>query len=194
MPTGQFIGGTIGESENNYFLIPIGMLMGYFIVAAEPAVHVLTKQVEEVSNGSITAGAMKAGLSIGVSLSVGISILRILTGIPILCFLVPGYAISLILTFFVPKIYTGVAFDSGGVASGPMTATFLLPFAMGACQAVGGNLLTDAFGVVAMVAMTPLITIQSLGLASELKKRARNKYLQTQFEQIENIVLYFDNE
>lgn len=170
------------------------MLMGYFIVAAEPAVHVLTKQVEEVSNGSITAGAMKAGLSIGVSLSVGISILRILTGIPILCFLVPGYAISLILTFFVPKIYTGVAFDSGGVASGPMTATFLLPFAMGACQAVGGNLLTDAFGVVAMVAMTPLITIQSLGLASELKKRARNKYLQTQFEQIENIVLYFDNE
>ncbi len=194
MPTGQFIGGTIGESENNYFLIPIGMLMGYFIVSAEPAVHVLTKQVEEVSNGSITAGAMKAGLSIGVSLSVGISILRILTGIPILCFLVPGYAISLILTFFVPKIYTGVAFDSGGVASGPMTATFLLPFAMGACQAVGGNLLTDAFGVVAMVAMTPLITIQSLGLASELKKRARNKYLQTQFEQIENIVLYFDNE
>ena len=170
------------------------MLMGYFIVAAEPAVHVLTKQVEEVSNGSITAGAMRAGLSIGVSLSVGISILRILTGIPILCFLVPGYAISLILTFFVPKIYTGVAFDSGGVASGPMTATFLLPFAMGACQAVGGNLLTDAFGVVAMVAMTPLITIQSLGLASELKKRARNKYLQTQFEQIENIVLYFDNE
>lgn len=170
------------------------MLMGYFIVAAEPAVHVLTKQVEEVSNGSITAGAMKAGLSIGVSLSVGISILRILTEIPILCFLVPGYAISLILTFFVPKIYTGVAFDSGGVASGPMTATFLLPFAMGACQAVGGNLLTDAFGVVAMVAMTPLITIQSLGLASELKKRARNKYLQTQFEQIENIVLYFDNE
>ncbi len=112
----------------------------------------------------------------------------------LLCFLVPGYAISLILTFFVPKIYTGVAFDSGGVASGPMTATFLLPFAMGACQAVGGNLLTDAFGVVAMVAMTPLITIQSLGLASELKKRARNKYLQTQFEQIENIVLYFDNE
>lgn len=194
MPTGQFIGATIGESENNYLLIPIGMLMGYFIVAAEPAVHVLNKQVEEVSNGSISAASMKAGLSIGVALSVGISILRILTGIPILYFLVPGYLISLILTFFVPKIYTGVAFDSGGVASGPMTATFLLPFAMGACEAVGGNLLADAFGVVAMVAMTPLITIQTLGLVSELRKHAKTRYLQTQFEQIEDTVFYFDQE
>lgn len=194
MPTGQYLGATIGASENNYLLIPIGMLMGYFIVAAEPAVHVLNKQVEEVSNGSISARSMKAGLSIGVSLSVGISILRILTGIPILYFLVPGYLISLLLTFFVPKIYTGVAFDSGGVASGPMTATFLLPFAMGACDAVGGNLLADAFGVVAMVAMTPLITIQTLGLFSELRRRAQTRYLQTQFEQIEDMVLYFDND
>lgn len=192
MPTGQFLGASIGESENNYLLIPIGALMGYFIVAAEPAIHVLNKQVEEVSSGSISATSMKRALSIGVAVSVGISLLRVLTGIPIMYFLIPGYAISLLLTFFVPKIYTGIAFDSGGVASGPMTATFLLPFTMGACEAVGGNILTDAFGIVAMVAMIPLITIQSLGLSSELRKLARTRYLQNQFEQIEDIILYFD--
>lgn len=193
MPTGQFLGSSIGESENNYLLIPIGALMGYFIVAAEPAIHVLNKQVEEVSSGSISAASMQRALSIGVAVSVGISLLRVLTGIPIMYFLIPGYAISLLLTFFVPKIYTGIAFDSGGVASGPMTATFLLPFTMGACEAVGGNILTDAFGIVAMVAMIPLITIQSLGLSSELRKLARTRYLQNQFEQIEDIILYFDD-
>ena len=194
MPTGQFLGAAIGSSEKNYMLIPIGMLMGYFIVAAEPAVHVLNKQVEEVSSGAISAASMQKALSIGVAVSVGISLLRILTGIPIMYFLMPGYLISLAFTFFVPKIYTGIAFDSGGVASCPMTATFLLPFSMGACTAVGGNILTDAFGIVAMVAMTPLIPIQSLGLTSEIRKHARTKYLQNQFEQIEDIVLYFDSE
>lgn len=192
MPTGQYLGASIGASSHSFLLIPIGMLMGYFIVKAEPAVHVLTKQVEEVSNGSITSRSMRYGLSIGVSLSVGIAMLRILTGISIMWFLVPGYFLSLFLSFFVPKIYTGIAFDSGGVASGPMTATFLLPFAMGACNAVGGNILTDAFGIVAMVAMTPLITIQTLGLISELKKKALAKYYENQFEQIEDVVLYFD--
>ena len=171
LPVGQFLGAVIGGRENNYLLIPIGMLMGYFIVAAEPAVHVLTRQVEEVSNGSISAGSMKAGLSVGVAVSVGISLLRILTGIPILYFLVPGYLLSLLLTFFVPKIYTGIAFDSGGVASGPMTATFLLPFAMGACEALGGDILSDAFGIVALVAMTPLVTIQLLGLWSQMRAK-----------------------
>ena len=192
MPTGQYLGASIGESSRSFLLIPIGMLMGYFIVKAEPAVHVLTKQVEEVSNGSITSRSMRYGLSIGVALSVGIAMLRILTGISIMWFLVPGYFLSIFLSFFVPKIYTGIAFDSGGVASGPMTATFLLPFAMGACNAVGGNILTDAFGIVAMVAMTPLITIQTLGLVSELKKKALAKYYENQFEQIEDVVLYFD--
>ena len=192
MPTGQFLGASIGESSQSFLLIPIGMLMGYFIVAAEPAVHVLNKQVEEVSNGSITARSMRIGLSVGVAVSVGIAMLRILTGISILWFLIPGYFLSLFLSFYVPKIYTGIAFDSGGVASGPMTATFLLPFAMGACNAVGGDILTDAFGIVAMVAMTPLITIQTLGLASELKKRALAKYYEDQFEQMEDTVLYFD--
>jgi len=192
MPAGQFIGASLGGSAQKILLIPIGMVMGYFIVAAEPAVHVLNKQVEEVSNGSISARSMKLGLSIGVAVSVGIAMLRILTGISIMWFLVPGYVLSLVLSFYVPKMYTGIAFDSGGVASGPMTATFLLPFAMGACTAVGGDILTDAFGIVAMVAMTPLITIQTLGLASELRKKRIARYYKSQFEQIEDMVLYFD--
>ena len=146
-----------------YILIPLGMVVGYFIVAAEPAVHVLNRQVEEITEGAIPQRAISLGLSVGVACSVGIAMIRVLTGISIFWFILPGYFIALCLSFFVPKIFTAIAFDSGGVASGPMTATFLLPFAMGACQAVGGNIVQDAFGVVAMVAMTPLITIQVMG-------------------------------
>ena len=171
MPAGQLIGAAIAGGGAPFLLIPIGMLMGYFIVGAEPAVHVLVKQVEEVSMGSISQGAMKQGLAIGVAVSIGIAMLRVLTGISILWFLIPGYAVSLALTFFVPQLFTGVAFDAGGVASGPMTATFLLPFAMGACEAAGGNLMTDAFGLVALVAMTPLVTIQLLGLWSQMRAK-----------------------
>ncbi|MGM9973249.1 MAG: DUF1538 family protein, partial [Clostridiaceae bacterium] len=110
-------------------------------------------------------------LSLGVAISIGLAMIRVLTGITIWYFLLPGYLIAIGLTFFVPKIFTAVAFDSGGVASGPMTATFLLPFAMGASTALGGNVMTDAFGIVAMVAMTPLITIQILGLIYKFKTR-----------------------
>ena len=116
---------------------------------------------------------MGISLSVGVAVSVALAMTRVLTGIPILYFLIPGYAIAIGLSFFVPKIFTAIAFDSGGVASGPMTATFLLPLAQGACEAVGGNLVADAFGVVAMVAMTPLITIQVLGVVSQIKHRRR---------------------
>ena len=112
---------------------------------------------------------MQISLSIGVAVSVGISMIRVLTGVSIMYFLLPGYGIALLLSLFVPKIFTAIAFDSGGVASGPMTATFLLPLAQGACLAVGGNVVTDAFGVVAMVAMTPLITLQILGLVYRIK-------------------------
>ena len=114
---------------------------------------------------------MRLSLSLGVASSLGLAMFRILTGIPILWLLLPGYAAALLLTFFVPKIFVGIAFDSGGVASGPMTATFLLPFAMGSCESLGGNVLTDAFGVVAMVAMTPLIAIQLMGLVYERSLR-----------------------
>jgi hypothetical protein len=163
LPVGNLIGGEIAGSAYKWLLIPFGMLIGYFIVLAEPAVHVLNHQVEEVSGGAISAKAVQFSLSIGVAVSLGFAMIRVLTGISIYWFLIPGYAVSLVLTFFVPKIFTGIAFDSGGVASGPMTSTFLLPFAMGACEAIGGNVLTDAFGIVAMVAMTPLIALQILG-------------------------------
>ncbi len=172
MPAGYFLGTELVESGRPWVLIPLGMVIGYFIVAAEPAVHVLNKQVEEVSDGAISQKAMQRSLSIGVALSLGLSMLRVLTGISIYWIVIPGYALALLLTFFAPPIFTGIAFDSGGVASGPMTAAFLLPFAMGACAAVGGDILTDAFGVVALVAMTPLITIQLLGVFSH-RKRAR---------------------
>ena len=145
------------------------MLIGYFLVTAEPAVHVLNRQVESITNGGISQRAMMLSLSIGVAVSIGLAMLRVLTGISIFVLLVPGYLCAIGLSFVVPKIFTAIAFDSGGVASGPMTATFLLPFAMGACETLGGNVVTDAFGVVAMVAMTPLITIQLLGLVYQLK-------------------------
>ena len=169
IPAGNYLGMVLGNLHYNWILVPLGMVIGYFIVKAEPAVYVLMKQVEELTDGAISGKSIKIGMSVGVAVSVGISMLRVLTGISIFCFLVPGYAIALILSLFVPKIFTAIAFDSGGVASGPMTATFLLPLAQGACEAVGGNIVTDAFGVVAMVAMTPLITLQVLGLVYRVK-------------------------
>ena len=175
MPAGNYLGQTIANLPFAWIIIPIGMIIGYFIVLAEPAVFVLTKQVEEMTSGAISANAMGTSLSIGVSLSVGLAMIRVLTGISILCFLIPGYFIALVLTFFVPKLFTAIAFDSGGVASGPMTATFLLPFAMGACEALGGNIITDAFGIVSMVAMTPLITIQIMGLVFKIKEKKLHK-------------------
>ena len=192
MPAGKLIGEEIAGSSYKYLLIPVGMLVGYFIVAAEPAVHVLKKQVEEISSGRITQTSIGIGLSVGVAVSVGIAMLRILTGIPLMWFMIPGYAISLLISFFVPPLYTGVAFDSGGVASGPMTTTFLLPFAVGACSAVGGNLLTDAFGIVAMVAMTPLITIQVIGLYAQMKHRAQRRRTADQLSRVDDGILYYD--
>lgn len=131
----------------------------------------LETQIEEVSAGAIPGRAIKLSLSVAISLAMGISMLRVLTGISILWFLIPGYELALGLSFFVPDIYTAIAFDSGGVASGPMTATFMLQFVMGASIAVGGNVLRDAFGVVAMVAMLPLLSIQAVGFIYELKAK-----------------------
>ena len=173
MPAASYLSRQIAGLSFNWILIPIGMLMGWFIVQAEPAVHVLNKQVEEITSGAIPGKAMSTSLSIGVAVSIGLAMMRVMTGISIFWLVVPGYLAAIVMSFFVPKIFTAIAFDSGGVASGPMTATFLLPFAQGACEALGGNVVTDAFGVVAMVAMTPLLTIQMLGLLYQLKmKRA----------------------
>jgi hypothetical protein len=180
IPVGHFLGEQLGASPYKWILVPLGILIGYFIVAAEPAVHVLNKQVEEISRGTIPQKAMKRGLSIGMAAALAITMVRILLGIPIMWILIPGYAFALILTFFVPRIFTGIAFDSGGVCSGPMTSTFLLPLAMGVCQGVGGNLMTDAFGIVAMVAMTPLIVIQIMGLLYGHKIKAAMKHAEEQ--------------
>ena len=186
----------IASSRLKWLLVPIGALVGYFIVRAEPAVQVLARQVEEISGGSITQYSIHYALSIGIALSVGLAMVRILMGISLMWFLIPGYAISLSMTFFVPQIFTGVAFDSGGVASGPMTTTFLLPFAMGACEALGGNVLTDAFGIVALVAMTPLCTIQLLGLADRIREKiaesALEHALREELETLEDGMIYWE--
>ena len=170
MPLGNLLGSTLAFSPLKWLIVPIGMIIGYFIVSAEPAVHVLRKQVEDETAGAIPGKVLGLTLSIGVAVSVGIAMVRVLTAIPILYVVIPGYVIALALSFVVPDVFTSIAFDSGGVASGPMTATFLLPFAAGACMAVGGNIVKDAFGVVAMVAMTPLIAIQILGLVYKIKQ------------------------
>lgn len=191
MPAGEIIGERIAHSDYPWLLVPLGALIGFFIVKAEPAVQVLTRQVEEISNGSITQKSIMAALSVGICISVSLAMLRILTGMHIMWLLIPGYGIALVLTFFVPQIFTGIAFDSGGVASGPMTATFLLPMAMGACEALGGNIMTDAFGCVAMVAMTPLLTIQILGLVSQLKQKAAHQRRLARQDQVEDCIVYF---
>ena len=186
LPAGTYLGRQIASLPYNWILVPIGMLMGWFIVQAEPAVHVLNHQVEEITSGAIPGKAMSTSLSIGVAVSIGLALIRVLTGISIFWFLIPGYLTAITLSFFVPKIFTAIAFDSGGVASGPMTATFLLPFAMGACEALGGNIITDAFGVVAMVAMTPLLTIQMLGVIyqQKMKKTSAGKKVSVDDDEI----------
>jgi hypothetical protein len=171
LPVGSYIGESLGSTEYRWLLIPIGMLLGYFIVLAEPAVHVLEKQVEEVTSGTISKKMLSYGMSIGVSIAVGLAMLRALTGVSILWFVGFGYALALGLSLIVPDFFTSIAFDSGGVASGAMTSTFLMPLAIGASYAVGGNIMTDAFGVIAMVALLPPITIQILGLIYQIKTK-----------------------
>ncbi|MBE6883360.1 MAG: DUF1538 domain-containing protein [Ruminococcaceae bacterium] len=164
-PVGTILGNELAGSDEKWLLIPIGSLIGYFIVKAEPAIQILNHQIQTVTNGVVSAQAMNRCLSIGVSVSVGLAMLRIITGISIQWIIIPGYIIALIMSKFVPKIFVGIAFDSGGVASGPMTSTFLLPLCIGVCEMLGGNVMTDAFGVVALVALTPLIAVQIMGLA-----------------------------
>ncbi len=188
MPVGSLLGNALAQMSVKWLIVPIAMVIGYFIVAAEPAVHVLARQVADATDGSIRPKALKTSLSIGVAVSCGLAMLRVLTGISIYYMLVPGYAVAIILAFIVPPIFTAIAFDSGGVASGPMTATFLLPFAMGACVTLGGNVITDAFGVVAMVAMTPLIAIQVMGLIYKIRQHTPKKAPVQEPQTEENII------
>lgn len=177
MPIGYKMGKDLA-TNNSKLLIVIGFVLGMVVVLAEPAVHVLKKQVEEVTSGGVSKRSMLTALSIGIGVSVCLAMIRIIYDFSILYYLIPGYFISLALSLFVPKMYTAIAFDSGGVASGPLTSTFILPFAIGASMAVvpdGSQVLTNAFGIIALVAMTPLITIQCLGFSSIVKKKAREK-------------------
>jgi len=175
MPVGYQLGGVLYENNSSFMLILVGMLIGYFVVAAEPAVFVLKRQVEEVTSGAISARAMGIGLSVGVAVSVGLAMLRVITGLSILYFVIPGYVFALLLTFVVPHLFTSIAFDSGAVASGPLAATFMLPLAIGAAEAKGGNIYTDAFGIVALVALTPVITLQLFGLVYAIKSKLAKK-------------------
>ncbi len=190
-PLGVALGSELAASgATRYLIIPIAMLMGWFIINAEPAVHVLNKQVEELSAGAISEKAMGLSLSIAVASANGLAMLRVLTGVNIMWIVIPGYLIALVLTLLVPPTFTAIAFDSGGVASGPLTATFMLPFAMGACQALGGNIMTDAFGLVALVAMMPLITVQIMGLIYVLKTRKHTEPTEAPYGDDEIIELW----
>ena len=187
---GTVLGASLADKAA-WLLVPVAMLMGWFIISAEPAVHVLNKQVEEISAGAVSEKAMGLSLSIAIALATGLAMVRVLTGISILWFVVPGYVIALAMSFFVPPIFTAIAFDSGGVASGPMTATFMLPFAMGACEAVGRNVITDAFGLVSLVAMMPLITVQVMGAVYLVRsKRTQEVFDVTQLADDEIIELW----
>lgn len=190
MPIGYKLGAELANS-NKTILIISSFIIGLLVVLAEPAVHVLNKQVEELTDGMISKKSLLIALSTGVGISILLSIIRIIYDFNILYYIIPGYIISLGLAFFVPKIYTAIAFDSGGVASGPLTSTFILPFAVGVCVSLQGvnSVLQDAFGIVSMVAMTPLITIQLLGFRSIVshnikEKIAMRKILDADDEQI----------
>ena len=194
MPVGYQIGKSMALYDQRA-LLAFAFVVGMVVVLAEPAVHVLNQQVEEVTNGTVTRLQMTVALSIGVGLSIGLSILRLLLGFSLLYYLIPGYLLSLGLSFFVPKLYTAIAFDSGGVASGPLTSSFILPMTIGACVSLRGAsaVLDFAFGVVALVAMTPLITIQGLGFRSVVSRymiesRAIRKILTADDAQI----IYFE--
>ena len=194
MPIGYKLGYALAQG-NSTFLIVFGLITGVLTVLAEPAIHVLNVQVEEVTGGSISKKSMMLGLCIGVGAAIALSMVRIVYDFSLIYYVIPGYFISLALSLFVPPVYTAVAFDSGGVASGPMTSGFILPFAIGACVSIQGGdaVLRDAFGVVSLVAMAPLITIQLLGfraLVSEkiAEHRAMKRILDADDQQIINFM------
>ena len=174
MPLGYILGTQL--AENRILLVIFSFIIGLVVVLAEPAVHVLNKQVEEITEGTVSRKSMMIALSVGVGLSICLSIVRIIFDFNLFYYLIPGYAISLGLSLFVPRLYTAIAFDSGGVASGPLTSSFILPLAVGVCSVLQPErVLEDAFGIVAMVAMAPLITIQLLGFRSVLARRINEK-------------------
>ena len=169
LPAALYLGSQLAASEISLILIPLGVLIGYLIVSAEPDVYILNRQVEEITEGAIPMKMMNRGLAVGMALAMGLSMTRILFGLPLIWFLLPGYIFALVLSFFVPKIFTGIAFDSGAVCSGPISVTFLMPFAMGVAEGAGRDVMLYAIGIVAMVAMTPPVIVQIMGLIYQRK-------------------------
>lgn len=194
MPVGFKIGSEL-MANNRVLVIVFGFIIGCVVVLAEPAVHVLNRQVEEITGATVTRKSMMIALSTGVGISIGLSMIRIVFGFSILYYLIPGYFISLFLSVFVPGIYTAIAFDSGGVASGPLTSSFILPLAIGVCTVSKGvdGVLGCAFGIVAMVAMTPLITIQLLGFKAVASKVVRERIVMKRIlDADDEQIIYFD--
>lgn len=175
MQVGSEIGHQLASRDNKAGVVIVGFILGMVTILAEPAVYVLTHQIEDVTSGYVKRRIVLLTLAVGVALAVALSMIRILTpGLELWYYLLPGYLISIGLMYIVPDLFVGIAFDSGGVASGPMTATFILAYAQGAAAAVeGADVLTDGFGLIAMVAMTPLIALQLLGFVFKLKARKR---------------------
>jgi hypothetical protein len=186
LPAGKYLGETMGALEHNWILVPICLAVGACVVVAEPAVHVLTKQVEEITSGAISRNVLLFCMASGVGIALSLAMARMLMGISIWWFMVPGYIAALILAFFVPNIFVGIGFDSGGVAAGAMSAAFVLPFTLGVCGSLGGNVMVDAFGVVGMIAMMPPITLQIVGVLYNHKlKKAREEFGQDELDVVD---------
>ena len=171
MKTGFVLGQNFIDNNLTKYIIPFISVIGFLVVFAEPAIKILTNEVEEITEGSITSNIMRIAISIGVIMALILAILRVLYQIPIFWFLVVSYALAMLLTFFSPKMFTAIAFDAGGSVCGPLTATFILPFVIGICLASNGNIMLDAFGLIAFIATSPLITIQILGIIFKIKTK-----------------------
>ncbi len=194
MPIGYRLGTELAGVDTTALII-IAFIIGTVVVLAEPAVHVLKHQVSNITNGEVSPSQMSAALAIGVGISIALSAIRIIFGFSLLLYLIPGYLLSMGLSFFVPHLYTAMAFDSGGVASGPLTSGFILPLTIGACVALRGEaeVLNYAFGVVAMVAMTPLITIQLLGFKSVVAASRRYRMARKRIVEADDAqIIYFE--
>jgi hypothetical protein len=173
MDVGTVVGKSIAALDNKIYVIIVGFVLGFVTILAEPAVYVLTHQIEDVTSGYVKRKVVMFTLAIGVGFAVALSMVRILVPeVKLWHYLLPGYLVSIAMSYFVPKLFVGMAFDSGGVASGPMTATFILAFAQGVAEAIeGADVLIDGFGMIAMVAMTPIIALQILGFIFKIKSR-----------------------
>lgn len=173
MEVGVLIGEGLSDMNNSFWLVFVSFFVGVVTILAEPAVYVLTRQIEDVTSGYVRRQAVATSLALGVGIAIALSSLRIvIPSLKLWHLLLPGYIIVMILTFFTPNLFIGIAFDAGGVATGPMTATFILAFIQGAANVnTMASLLIEGFGMISLVAMMPIITLQILGVLFEIRKK-----------------------